>query len=421
MKKKTSLKIIFITLLMALLFASCKHDAGKGHLLRVIVYYPCSGYFSNMMYPSAPQKEDYGIYQVLVKIKNDTLTTEMLDDMNSRVAACGIKGFSGKWYVDSDFQTQLSAGKLTSRWEDNYYNYMVYTQIDEDLTPRFTEYTVRDSNNIYRFNSTHKDIFPVDTSSFSFSDELKNNSYSPYEVSKVYYVNKTTGLKQSEWQPGQTLQGKKLFVDLNSQWSQQKNIKFVNSVKKLYSEQGPSYSCDYVSGSGKIRDVYSSIFAETPSYLKIFKGSFLPSGELEWNKNKTYTADDSVNLYELIRIDTCITELKIYIIDANGTTENVTFLHDIAFETEEDTISEYDLGEIANDVFDEGYFPEYIENSTWIPKAYYRIKTSEAADLTGVEAWTPIQDSGYSYIQINKGCKIEKLNNAIYIKVEGTL
>ncbi len=421
MKNKVSFKIFIISIFTLLLFCSCDPNTPKGHLLRVIVYYPCQNPSTSFIYPGAAFKENYDIYQVLVHIGDDTLTGDMLESMNERVKACGIQNFSNQWYTDSDFQTPLTPGKLTSKWDDNYYNYLVFTQVEEDLTPRFTEYIVRDSNNIYSLTTSHKDIFPVDTASVNFSDELMNKSYSPYEVSKVYYVNKTSGLKQSEWQPGQTLQGKKLFVDLNSQWSQQKNIKFVNSVKKLYSEQGPSYSCDYVSGSGKIRDVYSSIFVETPSYLKIYKGSFLPSGELEWNKNKTYTADDSVNLYELIRIDTCITKLKIYVIDANGTTENFTFLHDIAFETEEDTISEYDLGEIANDVFDEGYFPEYIENSTWIPKAYYKIKTSEAADLTNEEVWTPIPDSGYSYIQINKGCKTEKLNNAIYIKVEGTL
>ena len=64
---------------------------------------------------------------------------------------------------------------------------------------------------------------------------------------------------------------------------------------------------------------------------------------------------------------------------------------------------------------------EFLKNATWIPKAYYKIKTSEAADLTSVEVWTPIQDSGYSYIQIKDDCKIDKLKNEIYILVEGTL
>lgn len=419
MKNKVLFKIFLASVLSVFLFGSCDRNPKLGHLLRVIVYYPCPGYYSSMMYPYAPQKQDFGIYQVLVKIADDNLTDELLEKMNSRVKACGIQNFSGKWYTDSDFTTQQNAGKLTSSWDDNYHNYMIYTKVDEDLTSRFTEYTVRDSNNVYRFNSTHKDIFPVDTSSFSFSDQLSSNDYSPYEVSKVYYVNKTTGLKQSEWQPGQTLQGKKLFVDLNSQWSQQKNIKFINSVKKLYSEQGPSYSCDYVSGSGKIRDVYSSIFSETPSYLKIYKGSFLPSGELEWNKNKTYTADDSVNLYELIRIDTCITKLKIYVIDANGKTENFTLQHDIAFETEEDTISEYDLGEIGNDV-NKIKNIVHAENSSWKPMAYYKAKSADEADgLPDKEVIKSV--SGDTYILIKDDIKTEKLNNSIYILVEGTL
>ena len=403
---------------MALLFASCKHDAGKGHLLRVIVYYPCPGYFSNMMYPSAPQKEDYGIYQVLVKIKNDTLTTEMLDDMNSHVAACGIKGFSGKWYADSDFAKELSAGKLTSRWEDNYYNYMVYTQVDEDLTPRFTEYTVRDSNNIYRFNSSHKDIFPVDTTSVNFSDELLNNSYFPYEVSKVYYIN-ADGLKENEWQAGQPLQGKKLFVDLNSSWANQISLKFVNSLQKLSPTHGPSYECKYINKSMKISDCYSNIFSANYSYLKIYKGSFLPDGAIEWDKTKEYTGDDTVNLWELIRFDTYIPKLNIYIIDQNGNTKDFTNQYDIAYEIEDDTISEYDLGEIANDVFDQGYLPVNIEGSSWIPKAYYKANASESEALPEEDVWTTA--SGDTYIQVKKGCNIDKLKSAIYILVEGTL
>ena len=406
MKIKNSLKICFITLLMSLLFASCQREAEKGHLLRVIVYYPCTGYFSNMIYPSAPQKEDYGIYQVLIKIKNNTLTDKMLDDMNSRVAACGIQGFSGKWYADSDFTKELSAGKLTSRWEDNYYNYMVYTQVDEDLTPRFTEYTVRDSNNIYRFNSTHKEIFPLDTTSVNFSDELLNNSYSPYQVDKVYYIN-ADGLKENEWQAGQPLQGKKLFVDLKSSWSNQRNIKFVNSVQKLSPTHGPSYACNYIKKSMKIKDCFPNILSADYSYLKIYKGTFLPSGELEWDKTKEYTGDDTINLYELIRIDTYIPKLNIYIIDQNGNTKNFTGLYDIVYEFDEDslqadTISEYDLGEIANDVFDQGYFPVNIEGSSWIPKAYYKIKASEAEGLPAEDVWTPA--SGDAYIQVKKGC-----------------
>lgn len=419
MKIKTSLKICFITLLFALLFASCKKEAGKGHLLRVIVYYPCPGYFSNMIYPGAPQKEDYGIYQVLIKIGNDTLTDGMLDDMNSRIAACGIQNFSGKWYSDSDFTTQLSAGKLTSRWEDNYYNYIVYTKVEEDLTPKFTEYIVRDSNNIYRFNSSHKDIFPVDTTSVNFSDELLNNSYFPYEVSKVYYIN-ADGLKGNEWQAGQPLQGKKLFVDLNSAWSNQKYIKFVNSVIRNSPDHESNYNCTSIQKPEKIRDFFPSTSNNSYEYLKIYKGSFLPDGDIEWNKDKLYAPDDTINPYELIRIDLCKTKLKIFMIDSSGKAENFTYLYDIAFESEEDTISEYDLGQIGNDV-NEKQFIVHQENSSWLPKAYYKVKTSDTEDLPAEEVWTPDPDSGDSYIQIKDGCKIDKLKNKIFILVEGTL
>ena len=419
MKNKVLFKICLISFITVLLFGSCKHDSKLGHLLRVIVYYPCPGYYSNMMYPGAPQKQDYGIYQVLVHMSDDNLTDEMLETMNTRVKACGIQNFSGKWYADSDFTTQQNAGKLTSSWDDNYHNYLIYTKVDEDLTPRFTEYIVRDSKSVYRFNSSHQDIFPVDTTSVNFSDELQSRSYNPYVVNKVYYVNKTTGLKENEWHAGQPLQGKKLFVDLNSNWSEQSNIKFVNSVQRLSTTHGASYKCESIQESMKIKDFFPNIFNQDYEYLKIYKGSFLASGELEWNKNKVYTADDTVNLFELIRIDTCIIKLNIYIIDQNGTTEDFTYMHDIAYEIEEDTISEYDLGAIGNDVNNIKNIV-HAENSSWKPMAYYKAKSADEADgLPDKEVIKSV--SGDTYILIKDDIKTEKLNNSIYILVEETL
>ncbi len=420
MKNKVLFKIFLASVLSVFLFGSCDRTPKLGHLLRVIVYYPCPGYSSNMMYPYAPQKQDYGIYQVLVKISDDNLTDELLEKMNSRVKACGIQNFSGEWYADSDFKTVAAAGKLTSRWDDNYHHYMIYTKVDEDLTPRFTEYTVRDSNNVYRFNSTHKDIFPVDTTSVNFSDELMNKSYSPYEVSKVYYINKSTGLVENEWQPGQTLQGKKLFVDLNSAWSNQKYIKFVNSVIRNSPDHESNYNCTSIQKPEKIRDFFPSTSNNSYEYLKIYKGSFLPDGNFEWKKDKLYGPDDTLNPYDLIRIDLCKAKLKIFMIDSSGKAENFTYLYDIAFESEEDTISEYDLGQIGNDV-NEKQFIVHQENSSWLPKAYYKVKTSDTEDLPVEEVWTPDPDSGDSYILIKDGCKIDKLKNKIYILVEGTL
>ena len=420
MKNKVTFKIFIISIFTLLLFCSCEPDAPKGHLLRVIVYYPCQNPSTSFIYPGAPFKENYDIYQVLVHIGDDTLTGDMLESMNERVKACGIQNFSKQWYTDSDFQTPLTPGKLTSKWDDNYYNYLVFTQVEEDLTSRFTEYIVRDSNNVYRLNTSHKDIFPVDTTSVNFSDELMNKSYSPYEVSKVYYVNKTSGLKQSEWQAGQPLQGKKLFVDLNSAWSNQKYIKFVNSVIRNSPDHESNYNCTSIQKPGKIRDFFPSTSNNSYEYLKIYKGSFLPDGDIEWNKDKLYAPDDTINPYELIRIDLCKTKLKIFMIDSSGKAENFTYLYDIAFESEEDTISEYDLGQIGNDV-NEKQFIVHQENSSWLPKAYYKVKTSDTEDLPAEEVWTPDPDSGDSYIQIKDGCKIDKLKNKIYILVEGTL
>ena len=96
MKNKVLFKIFLASVLSVFLFGSCDRNPKLGHLLRVIVYYPCPGYSSNMMYPYAPQKQDYGIYQVLVKIADDNLTDELLEKMNSRVKACGIQNFFAK-------------------------------------------------------------------------------------------------------------------------------------------------------------------------------------------------------------------------------------------------------------------------------------------------------------------------------------
>ena len=423
MKIKVLFKICLMSLLLAFLFGSCKREADKGHLLRVIVYYPCPGYSSDFVYPSAPQKENFGIYQVLVKIKADKLTGEMLDEMTSRVKACGIQNFSGKWYKDYNFSSELNPGKLTSQWEDNYYNYMVYTKVDEDLTPRFTEYIVRDSKNIYRLNSSHKDIFPLDTTTVSFSDELLNKSYNPHEVSKVYYINQQTGLKESEWHEGDSLQGKKLFVDLNSNWSEQNLIKFVNSEQRFYATKGPYQTYTSIQNSMKINDFFPNIFNREYDYLKIYKGSFLENGEIQWDKNKVYTAEDIINPYELIRIQTCKIKLNVYMIDSSGKTEDFTRQYDYEYEfddeLEEDNISEYDLGEIGNTVNEQRSIV-HAENSSWVPKAYYKADSiNETAGIPEDEVWTT--DSSDIYIQIKDGCKTDKIKNKIYILVEGTL
>lgn len=426
MKNKILKIISLISLSITFLLCSCEDEPQpqKGHLLRVIVYYSCPEYSTSFLYPGAPSKEDYGIYQVLVKINDDNLTGEMLEEMNSRVTACGVQNFEGVWYSDSDLTTPLTEGKLSCRFEDNYYNYMAYTKVEEDLTPRFTQYIVRDSENIYRLNTYHEEIFPVDTKSVSFTDELRNHNYNPYEVSKVYYINPETDLVDKEWQPGQPLQGKKLFVDINSTWSNQRYIKFVNSVQRTSPNREPNYLCKSITGSKKIRDFYPNIFNNTYEYLKIYKGKFLPNGEIEWNKNKVYSADDSLNPYELIRIDTCIPKLNIYMIDSNGNTQDFTAQYDIAYtfaeDSDFDTIKNGDLGEIGNIVQEERNIV-HVENSSWIPKAYYKIKTADTQGMPAEVVWTLDPDSAYSYIQIKDDCKIDKLKNEIYILVEGTL
>lgn len=425
MNNKVSFKISLISLFIILLLCSCNQDAPKGHLLRVIVYYPCSDYSSNILYPGAPSKKDYGIYQVLVKITSDTLTGEMLETMNSRVKSCGIQNFSDKWYADSDFQTQLTAGKLTSKWEDNYYNYTIFTQVDEDITPRFTEWTVRDSSGIYRFKTSNLDIWPTDTSYVNFSDELRNRSYNPFTVAKVYYINPLTDLVEKEWTAGQPLQGKKIFVDLDSDWSKQIYIrKFVNAVKRTYSNYEADYSCNSINNSMKIRDFFPYFFDKEHDYLRIYKGSFLPNGDIEWNKNTIYTGEDKLNPYELIRIDTCIPKINIYMIDSNGNTQDFTAQYDIAYtfaeDSDFDTIKNGDLGEIGNQV-NEKRSIVHVENSSWIPKAYYKIKTADTQGMPAEAVWTPESTPGDSYIQIKDGCKIDKLKNKIYILVEGTL
>ena len=420
MKFKMLKRFFLLSILAGIFFVSCDkpdQEPPKGHLLRVIVYYSCPGYSTSFLYPSAPSKEDYGIYQVLVKINDDNLTGEMLEEMNSRVTACGVQNFEGVWYSDSDLTTPLTEGKLSCRFEDNYYNYMAYTKVEEDLTPRFTQYIVRDSDNIYRLNKYHEEIFPVDTMSVSFTDELRNHDYNPYEVSKVYYINPETDLVDKEWEPGQPLQGKKLFVDLNSKWSAQRYIKFINSVQRTYPDHAPYYQCKTIANPMKIKDCFDNFFYKEYDYFKIYKGSFLANGAIEWNKNVTLNGDDTVSLYELIRIDTCKAKLNIYLIDENGNTKDFTWESDIAFEPEEDTISEYDLGEISNLVFEEGYMPVKIQGSTWIPMAYHKV--SDSADSQIEDAWTP--ETGGTYIQVQKGFNTDALNYEIYILVEESL
>ena len=258
----------------------------------------------------------------------------------------------------------------------------------------------------------------------NFSDELMNKSYSPYEVNKVYYINKSTGLVENEWQAGQPLQGKKIFVDLNSTWSNQKYIKFVNSVQRTSPNREPNYLCNSIPGSKKISDFYPNIFNNTYEYLKIYKGKFLQNGEIEWNKDKVYSANDTLNPYELIRIDTCIPKLNIYMIDSNGNTQDFTAQYDIAYtfaeDSDFDTIKNGDLGKIGNIVQEERNIV-HEEDSSWIPKAYYKVTSDKTEGLPAEEVWTPESASGYSYIQITDGCKTDKLKNEIYVLVEGTL
>ena len=427
MKIKNLKRFFLLSILAGILFASCdkpEQEPPKGHALRVIVYYKCDNPSTYRMYLGAPSKSGYDIYYQIFKLNNGDLTEEILEEMNTFVKSCGIENFSEQWFSDSDLTKALTTGPLTSKWEDNNYNYLAFTQIEEDLTPKFTEWIVRDSSFSYRFNSSNFDIFPINTSNVNFSDELQRRSYIPYTVSKVYYINPQTNLVDKEWQAGQSLQGKKIFVDLNSTWSNQRYIKFVNSVQRTSPNREPNYLCNSIPGPKKIRDYYPNIFNNTYEYLKIYKGKFLPDGNIEWNKNKVYSADDTLNPYELIRIDTCIPKLNIYMIDSNGNTQDFTAQYDIAYTFSEDfdfdTIKNGDLGEIGNQVNKKRSIV-HEENSTWIPKAYYKVKSDKTEGLPAEAVWTPAPDSGYSYIQIKDGCKTDKLKNEIYVLVEGTL
>ncbi len=427
MKFKLLKRFFLLSILAGIFFVSCDkpdQEPQLGHALRVIVYYKCDNPSTNRLYLGAPNKSGYDIYYQVFKLNNGDLTEEILEQMNTFVKSCGIENFSEQWFSDSDLTKALTPGPLTSKWEDNNYNYLAFTQIEEDLTPKFTEWIVRDSSFSYRFNSSNFDIFPIDTSNVNFSDELQRRSYIPYTVAKVYYINPLTDLVEKEWTAGQPLQGKKLFVDLNSTWSNQRYIKFVNSVQRTSPNREPNYLCKSITGSKKIRDFYPNIFNNTYEYLKIYKGKFLPNGEIEWNKNKVYSADDSLNPYELIRIDTCIPKLNIYMIDSNGNTQDFTAQYDIAYtfaeDSDFDTIKNGDLGEIGNIVQEERNIV-HVENSSWIPKAYYKIKTADAQGMPAEVVWTLDPDSAYSYIQIKDDCKIDKLKNEIYILVEGTL
>lgn len=416
-KKLKRSSILLISIFAAFLFVSCEkpnQESDLGHALRVIVYYKCDTYSSNFMYPGAPKKDGYGIYQIILKLDNNQLTDEMLNQMNEFINSCGINNFSGNWYSNSELTNRLTAGPLASKWEDNYYNYFAYTQIEEDLTPKFTEWIIRDSNNIYRFGSSNFDIYPIDTSNVNFDDELKNRSYSPYEVGSVYYIDPETNKTGEQWQPGEPLQGKKIFVDLTTDWSKQKyGIKFVNTVTKNAPFKEPYYHCDYRKNSIKVKDYLQNTNYE---YLKIYKGTFLFDGDIMWFKDAPLSENDTIELYDLIRIDTCQSFCDICVIDENGITnplrENGS---DITYEFKEDEISEYDLSEVGQVVSEKGYFPINIDDSSWVPKVYYRLNSSTEVPASDDGVWS-INDN--TYIQIKDGCRTSKLNGTIFILVE---
>ena len=421
MKNKKFKNTFLLSIFAALLFVSCEkpnQELGLGHALRVIVYYKCSNYSTNASYPGAPDKAGYGIYQVILKLDNDILTDELLVQMNEFIDSCGITEFDGHWYSDYDLTTPLTAGPLTSHWEDNYYNYIIYTKVEEDLTPRFTEWIVRDSCGIYRLNTSEFDIYPLDTSTVNFSDELQRRSYIPYNVGSVYYIDPQTNTTTEQWQPGDPLQGKKIFVDLTSEWSEQRyNIKFINTVKKFYPFDEPYYQCDYIKNDIKVKDYIQNKNLGSYEYLNIYKGIILSDGDIMWFKDEPLTDDDTIELYDLIRVETCRSFCSIYIIDDTGfviplVDENNS---DIQYEFKEDTISDYDLGDVGKLVFVAGYLPVNIPNSSFVPKAYYRVNSSGAASASTDTVWSI---NGDTYVQIKKGCRTSKLDEKIYILVE---
>ena len=422
MKKHLSSFIFQLSAIIVFLFVSCEKPneaAELGHALRVIVYYQCDNYSSNIMYPGAPNKDGYGIYQVILKLDNNNLTDEILDQMNTFVTSSGIKNFSGNWYSDSELITPLTAGPLTSKWEDNYYNYFAYTQINEDLTPRFTEWIIRDTNSIYRFGSSNFDIYPLDTSNVNFDNELRSRSYSPFEVGSVYYIDSETNLIGDQWHPGDPLQGKKIFVDLTTDWSKQKyDIKFINTVTKSHPFREPYYNCVSRKSAIKVKDYLNGNY----EYKKFYKGSFSFNGDITWNKDEPLADDDTIELYDLIRIDTCQSICDIYIIDENGVTDPLRVNNsDITYEFKEDDISNNDLGDVGQLVYEAGYMTVNNPNSSYIPKAYYRLDSSSSEVPASTDTVWEIK--GYTYIQIKKGCRTSKLGTfglegRIYILVE---
>ena len=421
MRNKKFKNTFLLSIFAALLFVSCEkpnQELGLGHALRVIVYYQCPNYSSNFFYPGAPNKDGYGIYQVILKLDNNMLTDELLVQMNEFIDSCGITEFDGHWYSDYDLTTTLTAGPLTSHWEDNYYNYIIYTMVEEDLTPRFTEWIVRDSCGIYRLNTSEFDIYPRDTSTVNFSDELQRRSYIPYNVGSVYYIDPQTNTTTEQWQPGDPLQGEKIFVDLTSEWSEQRyGIKFINTVKKFYPFDEPYYQCDYIKNDIKVKDYIQDKNLGSYEYLNIYKGIILSDGDIMWFKDEPLTDDDTIELYDLIRVETCRSFCTIYIIDDTGfviplVDENNS---DIQYEFKEDTISDYDLGDVGKLVFDTGYLPVNIPNSSFVPKAYYRVNSSGAASASTDTVWSI---NGDTYVQIKKGCRTSKLDEKIYILVE---
>ncbi len=420
MKNKKFKNTFLLSIFAALLFVSCEkpnQELGLGHALRVIVYYKCSNYSSNFFYPGAPNKDDYGIYQVILKLDNNMLTDELLAQMNEFIDSCGITEFDGYWYSDYDLTRPLTAGPLTSHWEDNYYNYIIYTKVEEDLTPRFTEWIVRDSCGIYRLNTSEFDIYPRDTSTVNFSDELQRRSYIPYNVGSVYYIDPQTNTTTEQWQPGDPLQGKKIFVDLTSEWSEQRyGIKFINTVRHSSSFYKPYFQCDYRKNAIKVSDYISEKNIENENYFDIYKGAFLPDGNITWNKNTPLKNTDTINLYDLIFVESSTQKCTIYIIDKNGNYQKLDNTeNDPVYQFEEAEISKYDLGGVGQKVVDSGYFPINILNSSFVPKAYYMIYPEIEKPDEGETVW---ETNGNTFVQIEDGCRTSNLNGNIFILVE---